>query len=312
MEITFTNPLYLWFLLAIPLMILAHFISLRFTTKKALKFANFKAIEYITGERILSKNYILLSLRLVILLLLILAVSGAVVWYEGETSDIDFMLAIDASGSMLATDYEPTRLESAKSSALTFVNSLPESTRVGVISFAGVSFVKQKPTTDITRVTRSIENISVELVGGTAIGSAIISSVNLLDEPDRANMIILLTDGQNNVGPSVDEAVAYANENHVTINTIGVGTSEGGELSEIDTDFVSKLDAETLMSIAESTDGEYYEARNETELSSIYEEIALISTKKLSFNLSLVFLIIAVILLFAEWGLINTRYRTLP
>ncbi|UCC92037.1 MAG: BatA domain-containing protein, partial [Candidatus Aenigmatarchaeota archaeon] len=92
MEITFANPLYLWFLIVIPLMILAHFVTLRFTSRKALKFANFPAIEYVTGKRILSKNYILLAMRLVILSLLILAVSGVVFWYEGETGQMDFML----------------------------------------------------------------------------------------------------------------------------------------------------------------------------------------------------------------------------
>jgi Ca-activated chloride channel family protein len=312
MDVTFANPLYLWFLIAIPLMVLAHFISLKFTMRKALKFANFPAIEYVTGKRILSKNYLLLLIRLVILFLLILAVSGVVLWYEGETSEMDFMLAIDSSGSMLAKDYEPNRLESAKSAALSFVNSLPEHTEVGVLSFAGVSFVKQRPTSDMSKVSRSIQNISIELAGGTAIGSAIISSVNLFREPGKTKAVVLLTDGQNNVGPSVEEAIKYANENHVTVHTIGIGTEEGGELIDINLTFVSKLDSETLKIIANQTDGRYYEAKNESELSEIYEDIALLGVKKISINLSLVFLIIAVILLFVEWGMINTKYRTLP
>jgi len=312
MDITFANPLYLWFLAAIPLLILAHFISLRFTTKKALKFANFKAIEYITGKRILSKNYIMLALRIFTLLLIILAVSGAVLWYEGEASDVDYMLAIDSSGSMLADDYKPNRLESAKNAASLFISSISGETEVGVLSFAGVSFIKQRPTKDIFMASRAVENITIEMVGGTAIGSAIISSTNLLTDSGRSNVIILLTDGQNNVGPSVDEAILYANENHVTVYTIGMGTEEGGELSDIDVAFVSKLDSETLNRIAEETNGKYYRARNESELSEVYETIALSSVKKISFDLSLAFLLIVTILLFVEWGLINTKYRTLP
>ncbi len=312
MEITFTNPLYLWFLIVIPLMVLAHFISLKFTMRKALKFANFPAIEYVTGKRILSKNYLLLLIRLVTLFLLILAVSGVTFWYEGETSEMDYMLAIDSSGSMLAKDFEPNRLESAKKSALSFVHSLPEHTEVGVLSFAGVSFIRQRPTNDFSKVTKAIENISIELVGGTAIGSAVISSVNLFKNPEKAKVVVLLTDGQNNVGPSVDEAVRYANENHITIHTIGIGTEEGGGFAEMDLTFVSKLDSETLQIIANETKGKYYEARNESELSEVYEDIALASFQKLSLKLSLVFLIIALILLFTEWGMINTKYRTLP
>lgn len=312
MEITFANPVYLWFLVVIPLMVLAHFISLRFTTRKALKFANFPAIEYVTGKRILSKNYLLLLMRLVTLFLLILAVSGVVLWYEGETSETDFMLAIDSSGSMLAKDYEPNRLESAKGAALSFVESLPANTNVGVLSFAGVSFIRQRSTSDMSKVSKAIENISIELVGGTAIGSAIISSVNLFASPENPRVVVLLTDGQNNVGPSVEEAISYANENHVTVHTIGIGTKEGGGFPEMNLTFVSKLDSETLRMIANQTDGKYYEARNESELSEIYEEIALLGIKKISLDLSLVFLITALILLFAEWGLINTKYRTLP
>lgn len=312
MEMTFANPLYLWFLVAIPLMILAHFVSLRFTRKKALKFANFPAIEYVTGERIFSKNYVLLAMRLVTLLLLILAVSGATLWYEGRTGDTNFVLALDASGSMLAKDFEPSRLEAAKKSALTFVDAAPELTEIGVVSFAGVGFIKQELTPEKARVEDVIKNISVELAGGTAIGSAIISSVNLLVGSEKPRAIILLTDGQNNVGPSIDEAIAYANDNHVAIYAIGMGTEAGGGFPEMNLSFVSKLDPSTLARIANETGGVYYEARNESELSVIYEGIALSGTQKLPVNLALICLVAALGLLFAEWGLVNTKYRTLP
>lgn len=312
MEITFANPVYMWFMVAIPLMILAHFISLKFSTRKALKFANFRAIEKVTGQRILSKNYILLSLRLATLFLIILSVSGVTLWYEGETSQTDFILAIDASGSMLADDYEPNRLESAKSAAKVFVDTLSYQTNVGVVSFAGVSFMRQRPTSDMFRVGQAIGNISIELAGGTAIGSAIITSVTLLSDPSKSKAVILLTDGQNNVGPSVEEAITYANENHVTIYAVGIGTPEGAGLSEINTSFVSRLDSDTLRSIAERTGGEYYEARDEEQLSEIYMNIALSGSRKISLELSMILLLAALIILFAEWGLVNTRYRTLP
>jgi Ca-activated chloride channel family protein len=291
-------------------MLLAHYLSLRFTRRKALKFANFPAIERITGKKILSKNYTLLFLRMATLCLLIFSVAGTTLWYEGQTTDFDFMLALDSSGSMLATDYTPDRMGAAKSAAMMFVDNLPGRSTIGVISFAGVSFIKQKPTSDLEKIRSAINNISIERVGGTAIGSAIITSSNLLAESERAKVLILLTDGQNNVGPSIDTAVDYANENHLTINTIGIGTKEGGALPNLT--FVSRLDTDTLKIISNSTGGKYYEARNETELSNVYREIALSSVQKLPVNLSLLFLFLAIILLFAEWGLANTKYRTLP
>ncbi|NIO20649.1 MAG: VWA domain-containing protein [Candidatus Aenigmarchaeota archaeon] len=291
-------------------MVLAHYLSLRFTRRKALKFANFPAIESITGKKILSKNYTLLILRLATLCLLIFSVAGTTLWYEGQTSEFDFMLAIDSSGSMMATDYTPNRLDAAKGAALLFVDNLPERSNVGIVSFAGVSFIKQKPTSDLGKIVGAIENISIEPVGGTAIGSAIITSSNLLSESEQAKVLILLTDGQNNVGPSIETAIEYANENYITVNTIGIGTEEGGGFPNLT--FVSKLDPNTLKLISNSTGGKYYGARNETALSEAYKEIALSSIQKLSTNLSLLFLFLAIILLFLEWGLANTKYRTLP
>jgi Ca-activated chloride channel family protein len=310
MDITFANPVYLWFLLTIPWLIFSHFFSLRYTRKRALKFANFIAIERITGERMLSKNYVMLALRLLVVILLVFSLAGMRVWYEGTTSNFDFILTVDSSGSMLAEDYKPNRIEAAKNAAMTFVDSLPEKTKVGVISFAGVSFIKQKPTYDMDSVRKAIENISVESIGGTAIGSAIITSTNLLTDEAKAKIIILLTDGQNNVGPSVEEAIKYANENYVTIHTIGIGTKEGGTFPNLT--FVSKLDSTTLELIANKTQGKYYEPKNEEELSGIYKEIALSSTQKLFVNLSLHLLVIAFILLFIEYALVSTMYRAIP
>src|SRR3989344_2294049 len=122
MEITFTNPEYLWFLFVIPILILVHFAGLRSTRRKALKFANFEAIERVTGGQVLSKNLFLLTIRLIIVILFVLALAGTIYWYAGQGSDFDFVLAIDASNSMLATDLPPNRIEVAKIRAQEFIS----------------------------------------------------------------------------------------------------------------------------------------------------------------------------------------------
>ena len=291
-------------------MILAHFFSLRHTRRKALKFANFIAIEEVTGERILSKNYLLLGIRLVVLFFLILAVAGTSIWLIGDRSNYDFVLTIDSSGSMLAQDFSPNRIEAAKCAANVFVDSVPTDTTIGVVSFAGVTFIKQKPTSDLNDVRNSIDNISVSNIGGTGIGSALINSINLMTDSDKENVILLITDGQNNVGPSIKEAINYAKDSHVIIHTIGIGTPEGGHFPNLT--FVSKLDEYTLEVIANSTSGDYYRAENTTELENIYREIAETSEQAHAIDLSLYLLLTAVILLFVEWGLVNTKYRTIP
>lgn len=275
-----------------------------------MKFANFPAIERVTGKKILSKNYALLALRIITLCLVIFSISGCVLVYEGKASNFDIVLAIDSSGSMLAEDYKPNRIEVAKEAALSFLNYTPENSRIGVISFSGVPFIKQRLTSDMKAVEKAINNISVEPIGGTAIGSAIITATNLLIESEKTRLIILLTDGQNNVGPSIEEAIRFANENNVNIYTIGVATKEGGLYPNLS--FVSKLDSETLKKIAEGTNGKYYEAKNETAIFEIYQEIATSTIQKISLNLSPILMLAALILLFIEWGLLNTKYRTIP
>ena len=146
-------------------------------------------------------------------------------------------------------------------------------------------------------------------MGGTDLGEAIVTSVNLLLNSEKGKSIILLTDGQSNVGVPIVDAVEYANIKHVTIYTIGVGTEEGGSYIG---DVVLKLDEEVLRSIAVSTEGNYYRAEDQESLDEAYNEIAHLTETKIKSDLSITFLIIAFLLLLVEWLLINTKYRTIP
>ncbi len=309
MEIAFTNPHYLWFLFSIPLVILAHFYSLRYSKKKALTFANFPAIEKITGDRLVTKNITLLIVRTSILFLVILSVAGAIFWYQGISTQQDFVIAIDASSSMLANDYNPNRISAAKEAALLFMDKVPKKTKVGVISFAGTSFIEQYLTEDSQKIKGAIDAISIKKMGGTDLGEAIVTSVNLLLPQEKSKAVILLTDGQSNVGQILDESIEYATKNHITIHTIGIGTEKGGQFFE---EIVSKLDEKTLIEISEATEGKYYRALDNAALTKAFKDVALLTKKQLSIELAFPFLIITILLLFTEWTLINTRFKQLP
>ncbi len=309
MEIVFSHPSYLWFLLSIPILIITHFLSIKYTSKKALKFANFPAIEKVTGDKLVTKNLSILITRSVILLLAILAASGSILWYTTLTSSSDYVIAIDASSSMLADDYSPDRLEAAKSSALLFLDSIPSNTNVGIISFAGTSFVDSQLTNQRSSVRQAISDIQAKRIGGTDIGEAIVTASNLLSASKNAKVIILLTDGRTNVGETIGDAISYANTNKVTINTIGIGTVSGGNIGN---DITLTLDEETLKRISEETSGTYALARNNNELAEAYKGMAELTNKKVPFNLSILSLVLAIILLLVEWGLINTRFKILP
>lgn len=313
----FTNPFYLWLLVSIPFLIITHFFILKYLKRRAIKFANFEAIKRVTGTkfdlknvRAISKNRAILVIRVFVLLFLIFSIAGPILWYSGQSSEFDFVIAIDASSSMLADDFMPYRLDAARKASSLFVESLKARTRVGVVSFAGTSFVEQDLTDNLKNAEDAINSIRIKRAGGTDIGSAITTSSNILLREEKARVIILLTDGQSTVGMPVYEAIEYANKNHVTVNTIGIGTEEGGTF--IKGDLLSKLDEPTLIEIAQKTGGKYYKAENEEELAMAFDDISSSAEEKIPIDLSMGFMMISLALLFVEWGMINTKYRTLP
>lgn len=318
MNITFNNPSFLWLLLSIPLLALTHFILLKHIKRRAMKFVNFQAMKRVAGITLLTKNIPLLILRLFALLLLIFAVSGTTLWYYGETNQNDFVLAIDTSASMTTTDFEPSRLEAAKESAIGFVDSMTSKTEIGLVSFSGTTFIEQLPTSDLYKVKQKINEIDIMISGGTDLSSAIITSTNMLLTSRRGKTIILLTDGSNTAGPFVDDGIErgieYARNQHVIVHTIGIGTNDSlvGFLPE-ELDVRSYFDSSSLERIANGTSGKFYRAENKDELLSAYKDIINMTEEGfISVDLNFLFILIALILIFIEWGLINTRFRALP
>ena len=310
MELTFINPGYLWLLFIIPFLILTHFYGLKYTRRKAIKFANFEALSRVTGGYSLSMNLPLLFLRFFTLLFLILALSGPIIWYMGIGGNFNFVVAIDSSGSMLADDFSPNRLDAAKNAAKEFVKNIPKDSKISLLSFSGTSFLKVPLTDDFSKVSEAIDDIRIEYSSGTSIGDAIIASSNVLMEEDRARVIVLLTDGQSNVGTIIEKSINYANDRFVTVNTIGIGTEEGGKFENIDA--VSKLDTESLGFISKNTGGKFYLTRTNQELITAYRDIAKTSTKKIPLKLTLILIILTFITLSVEWIIVNTRFRSVP
>jgi Ca-activated chloride channel family protein len=287
-----------------------HFVSLKKIERKAMMFANYRAMEQVFGTKILSRNFPLLILRVLILIFLIFAVSGTVFVYEGLVTDFDFALAIDASASMLAQDYEPDRLGAAKRAAQVFSDTVPQGTKISILSFSGTGFIDQELTDSKADIRDSIAAVDIVIAGGTAIGEAIVSSTDMLLPAEKKKAIVLLTDGENNVGISIDEALAYAKKFDVTVNTIAVGTEEGAVIGN--TTFYVGVDTETLERIANETHGSFFWAKTDQELSDAFRAIATGSDQPVSVELTSYFMVIALLLFLAELVLVNTKYRTIP
>lgn len=194
---------------------------------------------------------------------------------------IDIVLAIDASGSMQAMDFEPNRLEAAKKVASDFIDERPAD-RIGLVVFQADAYTQAPLTTDHELLKSLFNEVQTGMVAdGTAIGLGLVTAVNRLRESDaKSKVVILLTDGVNNAG-DVDPltAAAIAKDYGICVYTIGVGQN-GTAPFPVQTLFGSitqsipvEIDEELLTEIAENTGGKYFRAKNEKELDQIYKEI---------------------------------------
>ncbi|MGX9986899.1 VWA domain-containing protein [Soonwooa purpurea] len=201
-----------------------------------------------------------------------------------ETKGLDIMLTVDVSLSMLAKDLDPDRLEALKKIAKNFVNQRPND-RIGLVAYSGEAYTKVPMTTDHEVIKNEITELSpTELQPGTAIGEGLVVAVShLKDSRAKSKIIILMTDGENNVTNAMPPAVAaeLAKNNGIKVYTIGIG-SRGYALFPTATDifgdivFTEKetdLDESLLKDIASTTGGKYFRATSNGSLEDIYNEI---------------------------------------
>ncbi len=204
-------------------------------------------------------------------------------WDNKETEGIDIMLAMDISASMLTNDVVPNRLVVAKNVASDFINSRPND-NIGLTIFAGEAFTQCPLTTDHTALINLLNSVRADLVvkgliqDGTAIGMGLTNAIGRLKASKaKSKVVILLTDGSNNVGSiSPMTAAAIAKKFNIRVYTIGLGTEQSGGYSDID--------YKTLKQIAMITNGEFYRAQSQTELLQIYNDINKLEKTKLKIN----------------------------
>lgn len=191
----------------------------------------------------------------------------------------DIVLALDISGSMSADDFKPSRFAAAKDMAQKFVNKR-ENDNMGLVVFSGESLSLMPLTNDRAALLAAIQNVKMgDLQDGTAIGDGLASAINRVAQGNaKSKSIVLLTDGTNNAGdvpPST--AAAIARQKGIRVYTIGVGTN--GTIAIQDpygfstTTMETKIDEESLRSIAEATDGKFFRATDNDMLRMVFEEI---------------------------------------
>lgn len=290
-NITFANPELLYLLLIIPAAIVWYV----FRTNKQQAFLQFSDT---TAMADLAKNWkvifrhSLFALRWIAIGLIIVALARPQTSSSSQNmtiEGIDIVMALDVSGSMLARDLKPDRLEASKAVASSFIEDRPND-RIGLVIFSGETFTQVPLTTDHSILLNMFKDIKSGMIeDGTAIGDGLATAVTRLkDSRAISKVVILLTDGVNNAG-SVDPMTAaeIAKVFGVRVYTIGVG-SFGTAPYPVQTPFGIQLrdmkveiDEELLQNIATQTDGRYFRATTNQKLEEIYAEIDKLERSKI-------------------------------
>jgi Ca-activated chloride channel family protein len=290
---------YLNLLLLLPLLVAFYIIVFKQKRKALERFGNLDLVAKITAS--VSKKRQVTKVFLVFVSLFFLILTFARPQF-GERlqimkrQGIDLMIALDTSLSMLAEDMKPNRLERAKHEIANLIDKL-QGDRVGLLAFAGDSFVQCPLTTDYGAAKMFLDAMDTGSIPdpGTAIGTAIEKALGAFVKQERKHkVILLLTDGEDHVSDPISAAKKAAEEG-VRIYTIGLGTRKGepipirdsyGNVDQYKRDrqgevVMTKLDEATLQKIALLTDGKYYRSTmGEAELDKIYEDISKLEKKE--------------------------------
>ncbi len=216
-------------------------------------------------------------------------------WDNRTTEGIDIMLAMDVSTSMLAEDLKPNRIEAAKNVAAEFISGRPDD-NIGLTIFAGEAFTQCPMTTDHASLLNLLQNVRTDIAArgliqdGTAVGMGLANAISRLKgSKAKSKVVILLTDGSNNMGDiSPMTAAQIAKSLGIRVYTIAVGSNKvapypvpvGGHIEYIK--MPVDIDTKTLSDIAATTDGNTYRATNNRQLKQIYKDIDKLEKTKMS------------------------------
>ena len=303
MNSAFMHPHFLWLLLVIPIAVFWHYITIK-QQHPALKIST-------TDGFSIPKSW-LMKCRPFLFLLKIMALGFVIIAlarprntqkssYTDSKNGIDIVIATDVSGSMLATDFKPNRLEAIKKVAESFIQKRTND-RIGLVVYAGESYTKTPVTSDKTMLLSALREVQYNglvLQDGTAIGIGLGTAINRIkNSKAKSKIIILLTDGVNNVG-SLDpiSAAEIAKDYGIKVYTVGVGTNGMANFpvaKDSNGNIVFQpqkveIDEKILQEIAVITKGKYFRATDNNKLEAIYDEIDGLEKSKIIENRLMLF-----------------------
>jgi Ca-activated chloride channel family protein len=296
LPVTFLWPAMLWMLLAI-LPLLALYLRMQVRRKRlAESYGNFGLVQQAGGKAPGLRRHLPALFFLIGLTILIVALARPQMLVNLPRVEETVILAFDVSGSMAADDMQPTRMEAAKTIAKDFVTHQPITVQIGIVTFSESGFSVQPPTNDQQAILDSINRVEPQR---TSLASGIFVSLDTIakqlgDAPLESSdfapellptptpmpegtyssaVIVLLSDGENNVNPDPLSAAQAAADRGVRIHTIGLGSATGTTLKVNGFTVHTQLDEAMLQQISQMTGGTYHNAVNEEDLRKIYANI---------------------------------------
>lgn len=329
-DVSFLNPEFFWLFLLLPVAIAWLFWKRKEATA-TLKMSSVKGFSSTWKTKLKSFLFVF---RILALSSLIIAMARPrtvdISSQTKSTKGVDIVMAIDVSGSMLAKDLKPNRMEALKKVAANFIEGRPND-RIGIVVYAAEAYTKTPVTSDKAIVEDAIRGIEYNpvLQDGTGIGMGLTTAVNRLkDSKAKSKVIILLTDGVNNSGFIEPETASQiAKDFGIKVYTIGIGTNGMAEFpyayAPNGKGFLFKMmpveiDVNLLQTIAKNTGGKYFRATSNSKLEEIYKEINKLETTEIQ-ELKFYdydekfrpFVWVAGILILIEIGLRNTIFRSM-
>lgn len=328
-HVVLAQPHFLWLLLLLPV-ILWYFYREQKQRSVVFRISTTEGIKNIGTSWKVKWRPVLNVLRGIAFVMFVIALARPQKTNVSESIDsegIDIVLSMDISGSMLAEDFKPNRLEAAKENAMKFIDAR-STDRIGLVIFSGESFTQCPITIDHNVLKEQVAAVkSGMLQDGTAIGDGLATAVNRLrDSKGKSKVIILMTDGINNLGKVGPElALEIAKAYHIKVYTIGIGTI-GQALMPIPTPFGERkemvpvqIDEPLLKKIAKETGGQYFRATGNSKLTDIYQSIDKLEKTSVQVNaykhyaeLFFWFVFTGIVALLLEIILSLTIFRRLP
>lgn len=276
----FIWPQALSFFTLIPIFILLSIYFEKKRKKDLIPFGNVEVLQEAIAKvkKVEFLKHLPMILKIILVCVLIFAISRPTSVIYVPMRDTKIMLLFDISISMEATDIQPNRLVAAREAAKKFVQDLPRGIQTGLGLFSGSVRIVVNPTIEKSRIIRVLNKLNLNsLEPGTAIGDAILAGTDALTVDEFStiktkedNLIVLITDGEVNIGTDPIIAATQAKTNNITIQAIGIGSPSG---TIIRGGILTRLDEFTLKEITSLSGGQYFNAQNLQDMNKIYKKI---------------------------------------